>query len=80
MTVIPTEQLEYAFTANAGLRFNIHYHVGDKVIYPLPEQLIAKKKGLFKPVSRREYCLMWVNPTAAPVELVLTYTKKTLSN
>jgi len=75
----PAELLDYEFSANAGLRFNIHYHVGDKIIYPLPEQLIAQKKGLFRPAVRQEYCLMWTNTSAAPVELVLAYTKKPLT-
>jgi hypothetical protein len=76
MELAPPERLEYAYTANAGLRFNIHYHVGDKIIYPVPEQLIARKQGILHAPVSQEYCLMWTNPAAQPVGLELTYTRR----
>jgi hypothetical protein len=76
MVLAPPEQLEYAFTANAGLRFNIHYHVGDKIVYPLPEQLISHKQGVFQATASQEYCLMWTNPATQPVDLELEYTRR----
>jgi hypothetical protein len=75
MVLTPPEYLEYAYTANAGVHFNIHYHVGDKAVYPVPEQLIARKQGLFRPAASQEYCLMWTNPAAQPVVLELAYTR-----
>ena len=55
----PGDRLEYSFTANAPLDFNIHYHEGKAVVMPLSRDKVKADSGEFKVLIAQEYCLMW---------------------
>ena len=76
MKLSPVDKLYYEFTSSADLRFNIHYHEGEEVLYPVPVKLTASEKSVFSPKSRNHYCLMWNNPGKETVELKLQYQKQ----
>ncbi len=73
MSLSPGDRLYYKFTSSADLRFNIHYHEGNEVRYPVPVKLISIEEAVFEPESRNHYCLMWNNPLKKRVELKLHY-------
>ncbi|MEN8207557.1 MAG: hypothetical protein ABFS24_16365 [Pseudomonadota bacterium] len=67
------QQLRYAFSAPRMLDFNIHYHVGREVFYPVSENQIMDATATFSARSEQEYCLMWTNQGDADVLLSLEY-------
>lgn len=61
------EQWPYRFTSEPSLEFNVHYHVGDEVIYPVGPLQADNKAGAVIAELDQTYCLMWRNnwPQAA---------------
>jgi hypothetical protein len=51
----------WQFAATAPLDFNIHYHVGKDVFYPLERGAVQEAGGRFAAPSAQEYCWMWTN-------------------
>ncbi len=70
--------MEYFFKASKPLKFNIHYHVGKDIFYPLEKENVPTLKGTFYPKKQQKYCLMWANPHAEIVNLAYDFkvTKK----
>ncbi|MBB5018484.1 hypothetical protein HNQ59_001773 [Chitinivorax tropicus] len=64
------EALVYRFESDQLMAFSIHYHVGKKVIYPVPVRpLASRSETRFVPPKAQEYCLMWENSADQPVQL-----------
>jgi hypothetical protein len=59
----------YAFEAAGPVDFNIHFHRGNDVEYPVRSAQVRQADGRFVAPSRQEYCLMWTNRTPAPLAL-----------
>jgi len=57
----------YAFDASGPVDFNIHFHRGNDVDYPVKADQVRQADARFVAPSAQEYCLMWTNRTAAPV-------------
>lgn len=75
LTVTAAQKLEYQFTASKPVNFNIHFHVGETVYYPVKRNKTTGEADRFQPTKAKEdYCLMWENKTSADVEL--TYSAK----
>jgi hypothetical protein len=53
------DRLDYEFTSNQPLKFNIHYHEGNAVLMPIARDDAVQDSGLFAPVIAQDYCLMW---------------------
>ena len=68
MTLAPGNRLEYAFSTPGKLDFNIHYHAGKDVHYPVFGKDAQKLEGNFRPVLKQDYCMMWSNPGAVPAQ------------
>jgi len=60
--------LHFKFKSAQNLRFNIHYHVGDDVEYPIKVNA-DRGSGKYTPVIDQKYCLMWTNNSSGPVRL-----------
>jgi hypothetical protein len=70
MAVTAAQKLEYQFTASKPVNFNIHFHVGDAVYYPVKRDKTMGEADRFQPTKAKEdYCLMWENKTSEEVEL-----------
>jgi hypothetical protein len=67
--LLANESLEYRFTASAALDFNIHYHRGADVFFPLKRDAIAADAGLFKPAQSEDFCLMWTNRSDVAIDV-----------
>jgi hypothetical protein len=59
----------WKFKADAGLDFNIHYHVGDEVNTSTQIGGLDAADGSFKPPSTQNYCWMWTNTNDREVNL-----------
>ena len=69
------QQLRYKFNAPRKLDFNIHYHAGHEVFYPVSEDHITDATAMYTAQSEQEYCLMWINQGDTDVQLSLGYEK-----
>jgi hypothetical protein len=72
------ESIRYRFKADRPVDFNIHYHRGNEVFYPVKKAAVAERVGRFRAKSADVYCLMWENKgkSAALVNGVLENTDK----
>lgn len=64
MTMAAGERLEFSFSANIGLDFNIHYHDNKEVYFPVSESALSQWKGVYIAPHKQHYCLMWTNKHA----------------
>ncbi len=69
MTLNPPQKIEYRFESGAKLDFNLHYHKGDQVYYPVKLDRTNGESGLYEAKAKEAYCLMWENKTSADIEL-----------
>lgn len=65
------ERIHWAFEASAALDFNIHYHVGDEVVYPTKFADTVERAGeLVAPIDQT-YCWMWKSGLPSPATVTL---------
>jgi hypothetical protein len=71
--VAPGQDIQWRYEASAALEFNIHYHVGKNVKYPL-RTTAQSADGELRVASSEDHCWMWVNKgdTAAVFKLALS--------
>ncbi|MBD3307361.1 hypothetical protein GF339_13065 [candidate division KSB3 bacterium] len=78
LEIVPNQVVVYSFQTSRPVDFNIHYHRGEEVLYPVSEQNIASKDGEFMLGQEIEgpqgTCLMWENPHNVYVNLNVEYT------
>ena len=65
------DRLDFTFSAEAPLKFNIHYHEGNAVIMPVSRDNVRADSGDFTALIAQDYCLMW---EAGPIGTPLDYT------
>ena len=53
------ESIRYRFRASAPVDFNIHYHRGKEVIFPVKQSAVREATSTFRAESADDYCLMW---------------------
>ena len=53
------ESIRYRFRASAPVDFNIHYHRGKDVFFPVQQSGVKDVSGSFKAETAEGYCLMW---------------------
>ena len=61
--------VRYQFDAEAPLEFNLHWHRGNEVLYPLRSGAVQRRAGVFVSERQEAYCLMWTNRTKRPTRL-----------
>ena len=64
--------VSWSFAAGAALDFNVHYHEGKAVHYPVKRPRVARAEGRLQARIDQDYCWMWSN--TAPTATVLTVT------
>lgn len=55
----PGQTLQYNFKLERPAKFNLHYHLGKDVFYPIRSESVSEQKGTYVPSIAKEYCLMW---------------------
>ncbi|MGE4130542.1 MAG: hypothetical protein AB7F86_02845 [Bdellovibrionales bacterium] len=63
------QQLAYSFETKSFVDFNIHYHLGQEVFYPVKKDATKTHKDIFTAGSAQDYCLMWTNKNTRKVLL-----------
>lgn len=53
------QAIRYDFRADAPVDFNIHFHAGKDVHYPIRQSGVREAKGSFRARRTEDYCLMW---------------------
>lgn len=53
------ESIRYRFRASAPVDFNIHYHRGKEVFYPVKRSAVREADAVFRAEGADDYCLMW---------------------
>lgn len=67
----PPVDVQWQFTANVPLNFNIHYHEGKAVKFPAKQDGVAEGSGKLGVGIQQDYCWMWTNKGSAPVSLTV---------
>jgi hypothetical protein len=55
------ESIRYVFESSAPVEFNVHFHRGDSIEYPIKRADVRAADERFTARSTEEYCLMWTN-------------------
>ena len=71
----PNESIKYTFNTTSDVAFNIHYHSGDQVKYPVKLKSVSNKSDSFKATIKQNYCLMWTNNSKQSTQLSYSYRK-----
>jgi len=61
--------VQYRFTSDRPVAFNIHYHEGEAVQYPVKVYSVREGSDRFVADADRGYCLMWSNRTKKKTKL-----------
>lgn len=56
-------EVRWRFESDGPLDFNIHYHEGRTVHYPVKREGTARADGTLTSAQDRDYCWMWTNKT-----------------
>jgi len=59
----------YQFTSDRPVAFNVHYHEGSAVEYPVRLDSVREASDRFVADADRGYCLMWSNRTKKKTDL-----------
>lgn len=65
----PGRALDWAFESEAPVAFNTHFHEGGAVKYPESLSAIMAARGRLAPSASHDYCWLWSNPGAEPVNV-----------
>ena len=53
------ESIRYRFKSTAPIDFNIHFHRGTEVVYPVKQAGVSEVDAAFRAPAAEDYCLMW---------------------
>jgi hypothetical protein len=59
LTVDKGKTVDFEWSTTRPVDFNIHFHHGDEVSYPVKADNARQKKGRFSPGAKEGYCWMW---------------------
>lgn len=68
--------LRYEFEASLELVFNVHYHVGEEIIFPIEDHLSQGEESSMTIETEQHYCLMWTNRNLEASDLEYRVTVK----
>jgi len=61
--------IRWRFEASTPLDFNLHFHRGADVHYPVKRDRVRTDSGVFTADAGEDYCLMWTNRGTSPAQL-----------
>ncbi len=62
------ERRRYDWKADTAVDFNIHYHDGNEIFYPVKRDRTRVGKGTFRAKIAQDYCWMWTAKVQTKVE------------
>lgn len=69
------QAIDWKFKAESAMNFNIHYHEGKKVEFPVKADGLIAAEGKLPVGVDQHYCWMWTNKTDKASALTLTLQK-----
>ncbi len=63
------QTVRWRFDGDGALNFNIHFHVGKAVEFPVKQDGVSQLAGELKVEQDQDYCWMWSNKAARPARL-----------
>jgi hypothetical protein len=63
------QTMRWQFVASGAVDFNVHYHVGNAVEYPLVRLGVQDASGAFTAPGAQDYCWMWTNRSGRDIAL-----------
>ena len=73
MNLTEGQNLTYFFKSSKKMNFNIHYHEGEKVTFPVDEYPTNMGSDVFTAPVEQGYCMMWTNTADEAVDLDVRY-------
>jgi hypothetical protein len=70
------ERVRYQFQASGDVDFNIHYHRGNEVFYPVKLAAVRSTDAVFTAPHADGYCLMWERKGEGAVRVQGTVERK----
>lgn len=70
------QTVRWTFKADKTVNFNIHYHVGKAVQFPVKKEQVESLEGDLVVDSMQDYCWMWSNKTTAATKLSVTLDRR----
>ena len=61
--------VQWCFNSSEPVDFNIHYHEGKTVLYPVKQPSSTVAQGTLEVTVDQTYCWMWTNKTALPANV-----------
>ena len=69
------QSIAWSFKGDRPMNFNIHYHEGQRVVFPAKQDAVADVHGKLDVSVSQDYCWMWTSKANAPIRLQLTLQK-----
>ena len=66
------QTVAWSFKADRPMNFNVHYHVGEQVVFPARLDAAAEANGELDVALAQDYCWMWANKGESTAALRLT--------
>jgi hypothetical protein len=66
------DKVRWTYASRQPLAFNIHYHVGKDVEYPVKQEGSTRASGEFVAPLDQDYCWMWTNGAATDASVAVT--------
>ena len=67
-----SQSIKWSFTGQQQTNFNIHYHEGKKVVFPVKHDNVTSLDGTLAVQVDQDYCWMWENKGSKPAPVTLT--------
>lgn len=67
------QTLSFDFKSNHEVEFNLHYHEGEKVTYPIEPHKVTTLEQSYTAPMKQTYCLMWKGLDAEPSKIKVNY-------
>jgi hypothetical protein len=72
----PKTPVEWKFSADTPLAFNIHRHQGKDVIYAIRRDSVRELNGNLASPTRYEWCWMWMNDSRETIRVETSLSKQ----
>jgi hypothetical protein len=69
------DKVSWSFEGSAPMDFNVHYHEGKAVVFPVRQNGVAAARGTLSAEMPQDYCWMWTNESGKTVTLRLLMTR-----
>lgn len=67
------QTLSFDFQSNHDVEFNLHFHEGEKVSYPIEPHKVSTLEQSFEAPIKQTYCLMWKGLNQDPSKIKVKY-------